>query len=137
MVAPELRLTLADQQLLAPYARVVRYGADEIVQYAGEVPAVMTFLVAGSVRLTVIDEVGDVVPVTTLHQGSFLGITALTRQPNLAGAYALDEVTAVEIEREHLEKIVMNKPMLLQDLGRIIDERQSTARRVTRRERVG
>ncbi|WP_236982079.1 MULTISPECIES: mechanosensitive ion channel family protein [Mycobacterium] len=137
VVAPELRLTLADQQLLAPYARVVRYGADEIVQYAGEVPAVMTFLVAGSVRLTVIDEVGDVVPVTTLHQGSFLGITALTRQPNLAGAYALDEVTAVEIEREHLEKIVMNKPMLLQDLGRIIDERQSTARRVTRRERVG
>ena len=65
------------------------------------------------------------------------GITALTRQPNLAGAYALEEVTALEIEREHLEEIVMDKPVLLQDLGRLIEERQSKARRVTRRERVG
>ena len=31
----------------------------------------------------------------------------------------------------------MRKPMLLQDLGRIIDERQSKAMRATRRDRVG
>ncbi len=84
----------------------------------------MTFIVAGSVQLTVTGEDGAVVPFATLNEGSFIGITALTRQPNLAGAYALEEVTAVEIEREHLEKSVMDKPMLLQDLGRLIDERQ-------------
>ena len=137
VVATELRLTLADQQLLAPYATIVRYGADEIVQYPGTVPTAMTFLVAGSVQLTVTDEDGVVVPVSTLRQGSFIGITALTRQANLAGAYALEEVTALEIDREHLEKIVMNKPLLLQDLGRLIEERQRKARRVTRREPVG
>ncbi|MBW0016004.1 MAG: mechanosensitive ion channel [Mycobacterium sp.] len=136
VVAPELRLTLPDQQMLAPYAKVVRYGADEIVQYAGTVPKMMMFLVTGSVRLTVIDENGVVIPVSTLDQGSFLGITALTRQPNLAGAYALEEVTALEIQREHLEQIVMSKSMLLQDLGRLIEERQSEARRMMRRERV-
>jgi CRP-like cAMP-binding protein len=85
----------------------------------------------------VTDEDGVVVPVSTLRQGSFIGITALTRQANLAGAYALEEVTALEIDREHLEKIVMNKPLLLQDLGRLIEERQRKARRVTRREPVG
>lgn len=136
VVASELRLTLTDQQFLAPYARIVRYGADEVVQYPGAVPTAMTFLIAGRVRLTVTDEDGVMVPVSTLDEGSFIGVTALTRQPNVAGAYALDEVTALEIDREHLEKIVMNKPMLLQDLGRIIEERQSTARRISRRERV-
>ena len=53
VVAPELRLTLADQQSLAPYARIVRYGAEEMVQCPGEVPTAMTFLVAGRVQLTV------------------------------------------------------------------------------------
>ncbi|OBI94923.1 mechanosensitive ion channel domain-containing protein [Mycobacterium asiaticum] len=136
VVATELRLTLADQQFLAPYARIVRYGADEKVQYAGAIPTVMTFLVAGSVRLTVTDEEGVEVPVTTLDEGSFIGITALTRQRNVAAAYALEEVTALEIDREHIEKIVMDKPLLLQDLGRLIEERQRKAKRVTQRQPV-
>ncbi|WP_205873822.1 mechanosensitive ion channel domain-containing protein [Mycobacterium camsae] len=135
VVATELRLTLADQQFLAPYARVVRYGTDEIVQYAGMVPTAMTFIVAGRVQMTVTDADGAALPFATLNEGSFIGVTALTRQPNLAGAYALEEVTALEIEREHLEKIVMDKPMLLQDLGRLIDERQNKAR-LARRERA-
>ncbi|OBK18644.1 mechanosensitive ion channel domain-containing protein [Mycobacterium asiaticum] len=136
VVATELRLTLADQQFLAPYARIVRYGADEKVQYAGAIPTVMTFLVAGSVRLTVTDEDGVEVPVTTLDEGSFIGITALTRQRNVAAAYALEEVTALEIDREHIEQIVMDKPLLLQDLGRLIEERQRKAKRVTQRQPV-
>ena len=59
----------------------------------------------------------------------------MTRQPNPAGAYALDEVTALEIDREHIEEIVTRKPELLQDLGRLIDERHSKARGATRRAR--
>jgi small-conductance mechanosensitive channel len=137
VVGPELRLSLSDQQALVPYARVVRYGSDEIVQYEGAVPKGMTFLIAGSVRLTTTGDDGAVVPIATLSEGSFLGVTTLTRQPNPAGAYALEEVTALEIDREHLEEIVMGKPMLLQELGRLIDERQLKARRASRPDRVG
>ncbi len=136
VVAPALRLSYADQQSLIPYAKLVRYGADEIVEYAGQVSAGMTFLVAGRVRLTATDDDGTVIPVSALDEGSFLGLTALTRQPNLAGAYALDEVTALQIDREHLEHLVMRKPLLLQDLGRLIDERQSKVRQAARRDRV-
>jgi small-conductance mechanosensitive channel len=135
VVGPELRLSLSDQQSLVPYARVVRYGTDEIVQYAGVVPKAMTFLIAGSVRLTATGDEGAVVPMSTLSKGAFLGVTTLTRQPNPAGAYALEEVTALEIDREHLEQVVMSKPSLLQDLGRLIDERQGKAQPATRRER--
>ena len=136
VVGPELRLSLSDQQSLVPYSRVVRYGADEIVQYAGVVPKAMTILVVGSVRLTTTGDDGAVVPMTTLSVGAFLGVTTLTRQANAAGAYALEEVTALEIGREHLEQIVMRKPTLLQELGRLIDERQIKAVRAPRRDRV-
>jgi small-conductance mechanosensitive channel len=137
VVAPALRLSVADQQSLQSSARVVLYGAEEIVEYAGQVPAGMTFLVAGRVRLMATAEDGSVVPISTLEEGSFLGLTALTRQPNLASAYAIDEVTALEIDREHLEHLVMREPLLLQDFGHILEERQSKVRQAERGERVG
>lgn len=128
VVAPALRLSAAHQRELHSCARIVRYGADEIVEHAGQVPPGMTFLVSGQVQLTATAEDGSVVPVTTLVQGSYLGLTTLTRQPNLASAYALEEVTALVIDREHLEQIVMHEPLLLQDFGRKLEERRSKVR---------
>jgi len=129
VVAPALRLSLTDQQSLVPHAKVVRYGADEVVQYAGEVATAMTFLIKGSVRLTTATEDGSVVPLSVVEEGSFLGLTTLTRQPNLSGAYALEEVTALEIGREHIEDLVLRTPLLLQELGRIIEERRKETSR--------
>ena len=137
VVAPVLRLSIADQQSLHSSARIVRYGADEIVEYAGQIPGGMTFLMLGGCGLTATAGDGSVVEISTIEEGSFLGLTALTRQPNLASAYALEEVTALEIDREHLEKLVMREPLLLQDFGNIIEERQSKVRQAERGERVG
>ncbi len=137
MVAPTLRLSTEEQRSLQSCARIIRYGADEVVERAGEVPAAMTFVVAGRVQMTATADDGSVVPISTLVEGSFLGLTALTRQPNPASAYALEEVTALEIGREHLEDLVMNKPLLLQSLGHILEERRSKVRQVRRGERVG
>ncbi len=128
VVAPALRLSLIDQQSLLPYAKLVRYGTDEVVQYPGEVPTRLMFLVVGSVRLTAVRDDGELIPVSTLTVGAFLGLTTLTRQPNMSGAYALEEVTAIEFDRSHVEHLVMSKPLLLNDLGRVIDERQTKVR---------
>jgi small-conductance mechanosensitive channel len=124
VVAPALRLSLTDQQSLTPHARIVRYGTDEVVQMAGEVPTAMTFLIKGSVRLTTTTEDGSVLSLGVLEEGSFIGLTSLTRQPNFSAAYALEEVTAMEIDREHIEDLVMRSPLLLQELGRIIEDRR-------------
>jgi CRP-like cAMP-binding protein len=69
------------------------------------------------------------VPVTTLNEGSFLGQTALTRERVLAEARAFAEVTAVQIGRDHIEKVLQQKPLLLQELGRLIEERRGHVRR--------
>ncbi|MBW0011636.1 mechanosensitive ion channel family protein [Mycobacterium sp.] len=136
VAAPALRLNAEEQRQLYSCARLVRYGADEIVEYAGEVPTAMTFLVAGSVQLTATADDGSVVPVSTLFEGSFLGLTALTRQPNMGTAYALEEVTALEIDREDIEHLVTREPLLLQNFGRILEERRSKVRQVRRGERT-
>jgi small-conductance mechanosensitive channel len=136
VVAPALRLNADEQRSLHSCARLIRYGADETVEYVGQVPKGMTFLVAGRVQLTATADDGSVVPISTLVEGSFLGLTALTRQPNTASAYALEEVTALEIDREHIEHLVMREPLLLQNFGHILEERQSKARQARRGERV-
>ena len=125
VVAPMLRLSPTDQQHLTPHASVVRFGADEIIEHIGDVPSRMTFIVSGRVRVTAPTDDGSMVPITTLDAGSFLGQTALTRQPVLADAQALGEVTALQIRREHIEDVLQAKPLLLQELGRLIEERRS------------
>ena len=137
VVAPALRLGIEEQRSLRSCARIVRYGADELVEDAGQVPTAMTFLVAGRVQLTATANDGSLVPISTLVEGSFLGLTALTRQPNLASAYALEEVTALEIDREHVEHLVTREPVLLQNFGHILEERRSKVRHARRDERVG
>ncbi|WP_297595363.1 mechanosensitive ion channel family protein [Mycobacterium sp.] len=137
VVAPALRLSTEEQRSLRFSARIVRYGAEEIVEDVGQVPAAMTFLVAGRVQLIATADDGTILPISTLAEGAFLGLTALTRQPNLASAYALEEVTALVIDREHIEHLVMRAPMLLQNFGRILEERRSKVRNARRGERVG
>ena len=50
-------------------------------------------------------------------------------------AYAVDEVTVVELERTVLEDLVTRKPVLLQDIGRAIEERRLMARRAVTTQR--
>ncbi len=72
---------------------------------------------------------GVMIPVRTLEEGDFLGQTALTRESVTASAYALDEVTVPQIDRAHVEELVGRKPLLLQDIGRAIEERRQNVRR--------
>jgi CRP-like cAMP-binding protein len=74
-------------------------------------------------------EDGATVPVRTLDAGDLLGSTALTREPATSGAYAVDEVTVLQIEREDIEQLVSRKPLLLQEIGRTIEERNEDVRR--------
>lgn len=128
-VATTLRLTPAEHRDLVDRITVTRYGADEWVQTAGQVPTRMTFVVDGRIQLVALGPDGAVVPVRVLEQGDFLGQTALTREPVSAGAYAMEDVVVVRIERADIEDLVARKPLLLQDIGHAIEERKADVRR--------
>jgi small-conductance mechanosensitive channel len=129
IISPTLRLTQAEHEELLTRAHLTRFGTDEYIQFAGQVPKEMTFIVNGRARLVASGDDGSVIPVRILEVGDFLGQTTLTREPVSASAYALDEVTALQFEREHIEELVARKPLLLQDIGRSIEERRADVRR--------
>jgi small-conductance mechanosensitive channel len=134
-IAPALRLSEAEQQELLPRAGIARYGAGEPIQVAGEVPSHMTFVVRGRVRVVAPLADGSAVEVRIAGPGDFLGQSTLTREPVSTSAYAVDEVTVVELERTVLEDLVTRKPVLLQDIGRAIEERRLMARRAVTTQR--
>jgi CRP-like cAMP-binding protein len=47
----------------------------------------------------------------------------------LAGAYAVDEVTVLQIERAAVEELVLREPVLLQEIGRAIEDRRAHVER--------
>lgn len=129
VIAPALRLSESEQQELVPRAGISRFGQGEPIQVVGEVPTHMTFVVQGRVRLVVPAQDGEPVEVRIAAPGDFLGQSTLTREPVSTGAYAVDEVTVVEFDRVVLEQLVARKPLLLQDIGRAIEERQAMVQR--------
>lgn len=129
MVAPALRLSEAEHDALLPRIRITRYGADEALQLNGQVPKRMSFIVNGRVRLVARRDDGARITVRTLHEGDFIGSTTLTREPVDTSAFAVDEVTVLQIERADVEHLVMGKPLLLQEIGRAIEERRDDVRR--------
>ncbi|OBA98208.1 hypothetical protein A5662_16310 [Mycobacteriaceae bacterium 1482268.1] len=129
VVASSLRLTEAEHGELLAHSRLTRYGADEYLQSPGDVPDCMTFIVDGRVRLVFGGDDGSLIPLRTLEQGDFLGQTTLTREPVAAGAIALEEVTVLLVDREQIEDLVARKPLLLQEIGRTIEDRRADLRR--------
>lgn len=129
MFAPTLHLDENDCQALGSVARLVRYGADETIQAPGHIPSRMTFIVDGSVRLATLDAAGSMVDVRTVGEGQFIGATALTDEPATSGAYAVGEVTVLQIQRKDMKDLILRKPLLAHDFGRIIEEFADDVRR--------
>jgi hypothetical protein len=71
IVAPTLRLSQAEQEEMLPYVRLTRYRTDEYIQFAGQVPKRMTFVVSGRVRPLVAGDDGAIVPVRSLEDCDF------------------------------------------------------------------
>lgn len=129
-IAPALRLSHTEQQDLLAHCILSRFGAQEQVQFAGEIPSRMSFIVAGRVQVTVAGKDGSLVPVRTLESGDFLGQATLIRENALASAHATVETTVLQVERGFLERLVLRNPLLLQEIGRMIEDRRSAAQQV-------
>lgn len=122
VVAPLLGLGDQEQQRMVRSARLERYGAGELIEAAGKVPDAICFVLSGVVAINAQLADGELGEVATRERGSFIGGSALIRQPATASCQALDEVALVRVEREAVEAVVRHNPQLLQELGRSIAE---------------
>lgn len=129
VVTPVLRLTKPQQQEMVPFATLECYGAGELILGAGDVPDALSFIVAGYVVLTAHRDGNVQTEAATLERGSFLGQSALIRRPVAGSYYALDEVTLLRVEREPIEEVVQQNPLLLKEFGRAIESRREMVAR--------
>lgn len=127
VVAPSLRLSAEQVDDMRDGSRIERYGAGELILGSGTVPDAVSFIVAGSVVYTTVAEGGARTELNTLDEGAFIGASTLIRNPVDGSYYAVDEVTLIRIDRDAIEQVVHRNPMLLQEIGRTIDERRAAA----------
>jgi len=125
VVGPTFRLSRDEHEDLVEHARIEVFGDGERVQWAGEVPTGMMFVLSGTVQMNAHLEDGSEVIAWTQDEGSFLGQSTLTRQPVLGSAYAVGEVTMVFVARDKIADLVQRNPLLLQEFGQTIEERRA------------
>ncbi len=128
VVAPVLRLDPDQQQALARFCSIQRFGAGELIQADGHVPEAVSFVMSGGVMLTA-EVDGSRNEVDVIERGSFLGQSALIRHPVAGSSFAIDEVTLIRVAREGMEEVLSANPLLLQEFGRAIDERRASVLR--------
>jgi small-conductance mechanosensitive channel len=129
VVAPTLGLNIEQQSEMAKRASIERYGSGELILGTGIVPEAMSFVLSGTVLLTVDTGDGSRAEAAALDEGAYIGQSTLVRHPTAGSYVALDEVTLVRVEREAIEKLVQRNPLLLQEFGRSIEERRATVSR--------
>lgn len=122
--APVLSLTDDDVTQLAAQARRERWAAGERLQREGLVPDGLRCVLAGRVSLQITTAAG-VVEVGEVGLHDTLGETTVTREPALAGAVALDEVTTLLLPQDALDELVAKRTQLARHVGRAIDLRRN------------
>ena len=125
VVARALRLTAAELEPHAAALTLERYAAGELVLRTGEVPAALRFVVDGHAALVAEGPNGSRLRVDTLDRESYLGQTALTREPVPAAAVALTPLTIAVLPRDAVEALVRAKPALGTHIGADIDGRRA------------
>ena len=129
VVSSTLKLSADQQRAMIPHARIERYGRGELIQLVGTVPAGMSFIITGAVRLTVQADDGRLAEVDTVQAGGFIGQATLIRHPIPGSIYAVGEVALIYVDREAVERVVQRSPELLQEFGRSIEERRVSVER--------
>lgn len=122
-VAVSLGLPPDETERLAAASSVVRYAQGETIARTGDIPRNLLVIVRGAVSL-VVDEHNRSATVTDLSDGDLLGVTTLTRQPNLARALAAAQTTVVQIPRADIENLVRTNTELARRIGETIDQRR-------------
>jgi hypothetical protein len=128
-VAPALYLTQEDIEVVAPQARLERYGEGEVVQHPLAVPDGMRYIVSGTASIAVPVEAGAEVRFANLDRHDILGLTALTRQGAAARVTATSDLAVLFVPTAVLDGLVKTRPRLARDIGQEIDNRRKLADR--------
>jgi small-conductance mechanosensitive channel len=126
-VAPALYLTQEDVAVVAPQARLERYGEGEVVQHPLVVPDGMRYIISGTASIATPIEAGAEVRFSSLQRHDVLGLTALTRQGVSSRVTATSDLAVLFVPTSVLDGLVKTRPRLARDIGQELDNRRALA----------
>jgi len=98
---------------------------DELIKYNTKGTS-MFVLIEGLLEVFIENEDNQNIKVAQLAPGEFLGkMSLLTGEPRSATVKALTDVVVFEITKNLFEKILKERPAIIQEIGKIIEKRQS------------
>ena len=106
---------------------LVRYGANETVQRAGERPDSLGIVVTGRIGLSRVSSTGDKTQVAVVDSGGYVHPSALTHEPIGLVGTALEETSVVTLATEVVAGLARRHPQLARDLSDEIDRRRDLA----------
>ena len=123
----ELFSSLDDEDiaLLASESPSMRFGEGEMVVKQGD-PGDSFFLIrSGKISIVVDGASNKRIALAELNEGSYLGATSLlTGEPRNATAIAATDTELLVISKETFNKVLVSKPEIASELGRLLAERQ-------------
>jgi CRP/FNR family transcriptional regulator, cyclic AMP receptor protein len=120
--------------VLASQVELKHFATRQRIYKMGEPGGRAYVLVSGKVRLTTIDEDGQEVVVDEPGTGEFFGLASmLDETPHQTSAFALEETSCVEVDRDDIEVLLQRKPMAGMDMLTVLGRHFHTAHKLVRR----
>ena len=131
---PLFSLLDADERgVLAEHVELRRFGARHRIYRAGEPGEKAYVVLTGRVQVMVIDDDHQEVVVDTPEKGDLFGMASmLSASPHQTTAIALEETTAIEIDRIDIAELLRRKPMAGLDMLTMVGRQFRTAQDLVR-----
>ncbi|MEL7070352.1 MAG: mechanosensitive ion channel family protein [Cyanobacteria bacterium J06581_3] len=111
---------------IAPQAQLMHFGRGESVIYQGQNGVKLHFVLAGSAIATTQDSKGKKYTIAELTRSDFFGYSALlTNEPNPMTVTAAEDMEVLVLEIEAVQTMLNKSSRFAQQLGSVIDARQS------------
>lgn len=131
-------LTEDEVKLVAHRLKRSWFAPGEAIVKQGEAGESMFVILHGSVSVMLAADSGAPQQIATLESGSFFGeMSLLTGDTRTTSVIAIDNVECAELDKEHLEDIMLRRPELAREISTTLDERQlalASAREKMRRD---
>jgi uncharacterized membrane protein len=121
---PIFALLDADERdVLAQQVEVRRFSKHKLIFRTGDLGGRAYVTQQGTVRVSMIDEAGEEVVVDMAGPGDIFGLSSLLAGANhLTTAVAVEDTTAIEIDRHDLETLLQRKPLAGMDMLSMIEK---------------
>ncbi|HXC96562.1 MAG TPA: DUF1003 domain-containing protein [Edaphobacter sp.] len=119
--------------VLAAQVEVKRFAARQRIYKMGEAGKHAYVMIAGTVRVSTVDESHQEVVVDEPRHGDFFGFASMLEDtPHQTTALALEETTCLEVSRDDIEVLVRQKPMAGMDMLTVVSRQFHASQQLVR-----